>query len=235
MIYEIKPQSFLAAHTCEEGPIGDRHHVVGSKSQGYSSETDSQVHRQYAVFCGLWRGQGECYGRLISSLEHHVSSKERLEEEPQQKYWTWWNSRSKGREWQSGRSMLFIPSPCMLALTFFKVSLPAQVKSILKPTIKFSPPKAIPPRSGAGATSPTKMGGQRPGERYPKLSPNKKIPERSPSRAGQSSPSKLIPSPRSPARVAVRTEEEQHAAAREKQREEAHAQKDARRKSLGTP
>ena len=86
----------------------------------------------------------------------------------------------------------------------------------------------------------------------PRQSPRSKTPERSPKKSLKKSPTKvpegsfndLLKSPRrnvesgqspsrSPARIALRTEEEQQAAAREKERQEIQANREARRKSLG--
>lgn len=116
-----------------------------------------------------------------------------------------------------------------------QLALPPLVKSILKPTIPLSPPKAIPPHNGVRKASP----GKARASRTPERSPGKPSVNRSsglenpfgtfPTRAGAKSQS---PS-RSPARVALRTEEEQQAAVKERERQELLAHKDARRKSLG--
>jgi len=118
---------------------------------------------------------------------------------------------------------------------YMQLVLPAQVKSILKPTLPLSPPKAIPPHSNGRKGSPRKANAQRTPDRSPARSagngsegpPNPF--EGSPTRTAAKSQS---PS-RSPSRVALRTEEEQQAAAKERERQELLAHKDARRKSLG--
>ena len=118
-------------------------------------------------------------------------------------------------------------------------SLPPYVKSILKPTIALSPPKMIPPHSTARKASPGKANVRRTPEKASRLSPKKSTVSGSQSLSNPFAPSPrlavgntLSPS-RSPTRVAVRTEEEQQAAAKERERQEAMAHKDARRKSLG--
>lgn len=112
-------------------------------------------------------------------------------------------------------------------------------KSILKPTISLSPLKPIPSRGRSGNASPSKNGRLRTPEASPKKSSGGSATKsegaslesrlKSPSK----SPSQSQSQPRSPARVAVRTEEEQQAAAREKERQDVLAHKEARRKSLG--
>lgn len=74
-------------------------------------------------------------------------------------------------------------------------------------------------------------------------SPAKSLSNRSPEKpvtGAESLPNPFVASPqktdspsRSPTRVAVRTEEEQQAAAKERERQEMLSHKDARRKSLG--
>ena len=123
-------------------------------------------------------------------------------------------------------------------LNYAQPTLP-QVKSILKPTIHFSPPKAIPPRSIRKDGSPGKTDDLKAPEVPPTRSPTKRSAPgvhgadaeffAIPSRASGSSQL----SAQSPTRVALRTEEEQQAAVREKERQEMLAHKDARRKSLG--
>lgn len=122
---------------------------------------------------------------------------------------------------------------------FFQIPLPPYVKSILKPTISLSPPKNIPAYSGGRKASPGKAKGQKTPERSPKKSPKQSA---SIGASGLQNPFDASPSlaaskrqtpSRSPARVAVRTEEEQQAAAKERERQEVLAHRDARRKSLG--
>lgn len=119
-------------------------------------------------------------------------------------------------------------------------SQPLFVKSILKPTITLSPPKAIPPHKDGLRASPGKAGGQRTPEKSPRKSAK---PSASNGGPGLQNPFAASPQPvaanaqslsPSPARVAVRTEEEQQAAAKERERQEVLAHRHARRKSLGT-
>ena len=118
-------------------------------------------------------------------------------------------------------------------------SLPPYIKSILKPTIMLSPPKSIPPRGNKGKASPGKATGPKPPMKSPGKSPIKpssSVAQRSPNPFGASPKPTAARSQsptRSPTRVSVRTEEEQQAAAKERERQEALAYKDARRKSLG--
>ena len=117
---------------------------------------------------------------------------------------------------------------------------PSYVKSILKPTIALSPPKAIPPHNRARNGSAGKPSGRQTPEKSPRKSPGKKLA----GNAAQGLPNPFETSPvpgaskfrspaRSPTRVAVRSEEEQQAAAKERERQEILANRDARRKSLG--
>lgn len=119
-------------------------------------------------------------------------------------------------------------------------AIPLYVKSILKPTIALSPPKAIPPHSQARNSSPSKANGRQTPEKSPRKSLGKKLAENA--MPGLPSPLEASPMPRSskprspvrsPTRVAVRSEEEQQAAAKERERREILANRDARRKSLG--
>ena len=114
------------------------------------------------------------------------------------------------------------------------------VKSILKPTITLSPPKAIPPHGRVRNSSPGKANVRQTPEKSPRKSPAKKKAED----ATQGLPNPFQASPmlkfsssrsptRSPTRIAVRSEEEQQAAAKERERQEKLANRDARRKSLG--
>lgn len=121
-----------------------------------------------------------------------------------------------------------------------QAALPAYVKSILKPTIALSPPKAIPPHNRARNSSPSKANGRQTPEKSPRNSPGKKRAESSAQGLCNPFESSSVPgasNPRSPARsptrVAVRSEEEQQAAAKERERKEILANRDARRKSLG--
>ena len=135
----------------------------------------------------------------------------------------------------------------MEAYTIQKAALPPQVKSILKPAIPLSPPKQIPPHSSTRRTSPAKS--------KPRLIPEKasegflidtSVPDNGVSLSGSALPNPFGDSPpksptkkvshspsRSQTKIAIRTEEEQQAAAREKERQEILAHRDARRKSLG--
>ncbi|MCJ1251136.1 hypothetical protein MMC30_008367 [Trapelia coarctata] len=117
-------------------------------------------------------------------------------------------------------------------------------KSILKPTIPLSPPKQIPPRSTSRKSSPTKT--------HNGLSPRKSPQKDGLGGAAQNSSSlrqsglENLPNPfDEPAggiptekdlsegtRIAVRTEEEQQAAAREREKQDILERRDARRKSL---
>ena len=114
-------------------------------------------------------------------------------------------------------------------------SLPPYVKSILKPTITLSPPKVIPPHNPARNGSPGKANGRQKPETSPRKSPAKKPADSA--TQGLPNPFEASPKPRSPARsptrIAVRSEEEQQAAAKERERQEILANRDARRKSLG--
>lgn len=119
-------------------------------------------------------------------------------------------------------------------------ALPPYVKSILKPTIALSPPKAIPPHNRARNSSPSKANGRQTPENSPRKSPAKKQADNA--TQGLPNPFETSPTPgasksrspaRSPTRIAVRTEEEQQAAAKERERQEILANRDARRKSLG--
>lgn len=122
------------------------------------------------------------------------------------------------------------------------------IKSILKPTIPISPPKPIPPHSGSRRTSPNKTKSKT----TPEKSQSTSLLDASvwkssnPTNASNLSPSPLkgsvesnlaqssISSPsRHRTRVAVRTEEEQQAAAKDREQQEALDHKNARRKSLG--
>ena len=106
------------------------------------------------------------------------------------------------------------------------------VKSILKPTISLSPPKQIPPHPNSRKSSPAKgkAGGS---------------PARSPSKRNlRQSGLDNVPNPfndssnntdagKGTTSVNLRTEEEQQAASREKEKKEILERRDARRKSLG--
>ncbi|KAL9102220.1 MAG: hypothetical protein Q9163_002602 [Psora crenata] len=112
-----------------------------------------------------------------------------------------------------------------------------EVKSILKPTISLSPLKKIPPRNASRAGSPRKIGrktSEASPERAPIRSPAKEDISIDENRFNSPSNGAATrhPSSPSPALVTLRTEEEQQAAASEKERQEMLAHKDARRKSL---
>ena len=118
--------------------------------------------------------------------------------------------------------------------------IPPYVKSILKPTITLSPPKAIPPHNRIRSNSPSKVNGRQTPEKSPRKSPTKRVAENA--TQGLPNPFQTSPMPkssiprspaRSPTRIAVRSEEEQQAAAKERERQEILANRDARRKSLG--
>lgn len=118
-------------------------------------------------------------------------------------------------------------------------ALPHYVKSILKPTIALSPPKVIPPHNQARITSPGKANGRQTQEKSPRKSPAKKQADNAAQglpNPFETSPTAAASKPRSPARsptrIAVRSEEEQQAAAKERERLEILANRDARRKSL---
>ncbi|KAL8907748.1 MAG: hypothetical protein Q9207_001231 [Kuettlingeria erythrocarpa] len=128
------------------------------------------------------------------------------------------------------------------------------VKSILKPTIPLSPPKQIPPHSGArkGTASPRKSPSRASPQKHDKGAQEGLLIDFSDAAADVPLPAMLLPNPfggLSPKRgtaadfmsaqaeylVAVRTEEEQQAAGarqRDQQDKDAVARKDARRKSL---
>jgi len=126
-------------------------------------------------------------------------------------------------------------------------ALPPQIKSILKPTIPLSPPKQIPARVST-RTSPRKTdNGPTPEQSQngslidtsiptpttgllgPDVLPN---PFGGPPEATDNTPHLHFPV-QGQTRVAVRTEEEQQEAAKERARQDVIAHKDARRKSLG--
>ena len=119
------------------------------------------------------------------------------------------------------------------------------VRSILKPTIPLSPPKAIPPHPNPQKASHTKA--------KPSISPRKAVQKPAADDDGRDNTSlrqsglENLPNPfdeprKEPVagqdalqetRVAVRTEEEQQAAVKERERQEMINRRDARRKSLG--
>lgn len=126
-------------------------------------------------------------------------------------------------------------------------ALPPQIKSILKPTIPGSPPKQIPARVST-TTSPRKTDSGP----MPEQSQNGSLIDTSiPTPTTDLLGTDVLPNPfggppevtdntphlpfpvHSQIRVAVRTEEEQQEAAKEKARQDVIAHKDARRKSLG--
>ncbi|KAL8816631.1 MAG: hypothetical protein Q9223_004390 [Gallowayella weberi] len=143
----------------------------------------------------------------------------------------------------------------------FQATAAAYVKSILKPTVALSPPKQIPPHPNARKQpqsprkypppSPTKSPRQRPPEKQRNVAQEGVLIDTSDGTDGLASTQLLISNPFSdisPKRggmqdlnyspqvqniVAVRTEEEQQEAARERERRhQDEARKDARRKSL---
>lgn len=117
------------------------------------------------------------------------------------------------------------------------------MKSILKPTMRLSSPKQIPPHSSSRRTSPRSSSRTTP-EKTQKFSSSDasiwKISNPVSGSYGLPNPfegpadpnTSLSPS-QSETKVAVRTEAEQQAAAKERERQENLAHKDARRKSLG--
>ena len=113
------------------------------------------------------------------------------------------------------------------------------MKSILKPSIRLSPSKAIPSRNTAGIRSPGQTNSHETPTKSPKKSPKDSATkgkldgsERTFGSPSRGSTQNVMPST-PPARVALRTEEEQQAAVKEKEQQEMLAHKDARRKSLG--
>ncbi len=122
-----------------------------------------------------------------------------------------------------------------------------QIKSILKPTIPLSPPKQIPAR-GRTKTSPKKAeSGPTPEKSQNGSLIDTSIPTSTTDLEGPQILSNPFGGPleatdnasqppflaQGQVLVAVRTEEEQQAAAKERARQDALAHKDARRKSLG--
>ena len=123
--------------------------------------------------------------------------------------------------------------------------LASAVKSILKPTIPLSPPKQIPPHPNSKKSSP----GKAKTETSPRKSPNKGKSDDNtrPSAVLRQSGEENLPNPfdetkrdatakedhSQETRVAVRTEEEQQAAIKERERKEMIERRDERRKSLG--
>lgn len=118
------------------------------------------------------------------------------------------------------------------------------VKSILKPTLPISPVRRNSPRSKSRSLSPKKLTPEKKqnGLRYILIvNYNSKSLIESASMLGppdgSAEPIALKSGPVSPSqyrtRIVVRSEEEQHAAAKERERHELLAHKEARRKSLG--
>lgn len=117
-----------------------------------------------------------------------------------------------------------------------------QYKSILKSTIPLSPPKAIPPRTVTRISSPVKS---RRTVTPEKVQEGLLIDVSTPKDSLTVSKGHDLLNPfgdpfdsvpgasQDHGRVAIRTEEEQHAAAKERQQQDIVARKDARRKSLG--
>lgn len=117
------------------------------------------------------------------------------------------------------------------------------VKSILKPTICLSPPKQIPPHSSSRRTSPRSSSRTTPEKAQSISSPDVSVWKNSnpvtgshglpnPFEGPADSTTSLSPS-QNQTKVAVRTEAEQQAAAKARERQEILNHKDARRKSLG--
>lgn len=116
------------------------------------------------------------------------------------------------------------------------------VKSILKPTIRLSPPKHIPPNPSLRRTSPRSSSRTTPEKAQKISSSDASIWKNSnpvsgshglpnPFEGPADQTASLSPS-QGQTKVAVRTEAEQQAAAKERERQEVLAHKDARRKSL---
>lgn len=117
------------------------------------------------------------------------------------------------------------------------------MKSILKPTMRLSPPKQIPLHSSSRRTSPRSSSRTTP-EKTQKISSSdayiwkisnpvsgsQGLPN---TFEGPADPTTSLSPSQSQTKVAVRTEAEQQAAAKERERQEILAHKDARRKSLG--
>ncbi|MCJ1353403.1 MAG: hypothetical protein MMC33_003389 [Icmadophila ericetorum] len=118
-------------------------------------------------------------------------------------------------------------------------TLPA-VKSILKPTIPLSPPKQIPPHHRNKRSSPTKGGPLSPmKDQNDGLLVNLSIPDDKVGQVGTESlqnPFEMLPVAEaasiSDVRISVRTEEEQQAAVREREKQDILDRRNARRKSL---
>ena len=120
------------------------------------------------------------------------------------------------------------------------------VKSILKPTIPLSPPKQIPPHSNGRKSSPRKG---KSGASPNKVTENSSVVgsfssnttlrqsgiERlsNPFQEANTGSTNQNESQAGQTRVVVRTEEEQQASAKERERQEILDRRDARRKSLG--
>lgn len=117
------------------------------------------------------------------------------------------------------------------------------VRSILKSTMRLSPPKQIPPHPSSRRASPRSSSRTTPEKTQNSSSSNASVWKNSNpvsgshglpnpfERPADSTPS-LSPS-ESQTKVAVRTEAEQQATAKERERQDLLAHKDARRKSLG--
>ena len=122
------------------------------------------------------------------------------------------------------------------------------VRSILKPTIPLSPPKQIPPHPNSRKSSPTKSRTGFSPKRSPRKSPQKGESKDAARDSGKLRQSGLenLPNPfdevsnqaadnelSQKTRIALRTEEQQQAATKERERKELIERRDARRKSLG--
>ena len=122
------------------------------------------------------------------------------------------------------------------------------MRSILKPTIPLSPPKQIPPHPNSRKSSPTKSRTGFSPKKSPRKSPQKGVTKETARDSGalrqsgletlanpfdevsnQAADSELSQE----IRIAVRTEEQQQAAAKERERKDLIERRDARRKSLG--
>ncbi|MCJ1285991.1 hypothetical protein MMC26_005333 [Xylographa opegraphella] len=121
------------------------------------------------------------------------------------------------------------------------------VRSILKPTIPLSPPKQIPPHPNSRKSSPAKSRTGFSPKKSPRKSPQKGDVKETPrsSEALRQSGVETLPNPfnevsnqatdnelSQETRIALRTEEEQQAAVKERERKELIERRDARRKSL---
>lgn len=117
------------------------------------------------------------------------------------------------------------------------------MKSILKPTMPLSPPKQITPHHSSQRVSLRSSSRITPEKNKKTSSSDASIWKNSNPVSGShglpnpfegpADPTTSLSPPQSQTKVAVRTEAEQQAAAKERERQEVLAHKDARRKSLG--